>query len=148
MADDIGFIALPPKGAAKQDDGEGFTKLPAKGISAEDRRAYTEALPGTPEGMKVREGIEGKYGGREAFVQQYDPTGEYLGKNVAPALGIMAATAGTGSVPAIAQGGAAALESAALRKVAVEVLKWLGKGAAAGVGAGGAYELGRKAMSK
>ena len=151
MADDIGFVPLPPraKGEGKGDDATGFTAMRPKKISDADRSAYTEALPGTPEGMKVREGIEKKYGGRETFLKEYDPTGEYLGKNVTPTLAAAAITGGVpGLVPAMAEGGAAALANPVLRRVAVEALKWLGKGAEAGVGAGGAYEVGRRAMGK
>lgn len=57
---------------------------PKAPISKEERAAYEGALPGTPEGMKVREGIEAKHGGREAFLNEYDPLGEFLGKEVLP----------------------------------------------------------------
>lgn len=123
-------------------------------ISTEDWRAYSGSGQG-PEGVKARTEIEGRYGGGEEFrriseaSKRDDPAIAGVVDQVYPlalSAGIMGGVPGL--IPAMAEGGAAALASPALRKVAVEVLKWLGKGAAAGVGAGGAYELGRKAMSK
>jgi hypothetical protein len=112
----------------------------AVGISAEDRRAYAEALPGTPEGMKARKAIEDKYGGYNAFIQKYDPVGEALGKST-PALALIAAAAAGGPVTgAVLDAGAAALTSPAARSIAMESLKWLGRGA---LGAGG-FEFARR----
>lgn len=126
-------------------------KPEAAKLSADDRRAYQEALPGTPEGMKTREGIEKKYGGRDAFTQQFDPTGEFLGKKVMPVA--MAATAGGLGASALAPGLApalgetfgtlapdvgiaarAALTSPAFKKFLIEMLKKGALGTAAGVG--------------
>lgn len=87
------FVELPPAG--KGGLPESFVEEPAATITAADRRAYTEALPGTPEGATVRGEIEGRYGGRDAFLSAYDPTGETLGKTVVPAvLGAGALAAG------------------------------------------------------
>lgn len=118
-------------------------------ITPADRAAYTEALPGTPEGQKTRAAIEQKYGGREAFLQAFDPTGEYLGKHVVP---LVMASGVVGGVPGLAtsmaEGGAAVLSAPALRTALGEVAKKVGKAAIGGGAAGGAFEVARRAFGR
>ena len=81
-------------------------------ISQEDRRRYALALPGTPEGARIRKAIEDKYGGRATFAQQFDPVGEFIGRKVIPTAIRLAPALITGN-PLLAAGALAGGEAAA-----------------------------------
>lgn len=68
-------------------------------LTKEDRRAYADAAPGTPEGRKTREAIEKKYGGHDNFWRQFDPFAQAAGKYAVPPLVAGGLAAG---VPALA----------------------------------------------
>lgn len=137
----------------------------AKEISAEDRRAWTDAslTQGQPESAKKMAEIEKKYGGHEAFVNQLSPIMEPVGTALATGAvvgGLSAAPLGVASalsqplvkmtsmgIPVMGEGagllevaktaGGAVAKNPAVR----EALKWIAKGALGATG----FEAARKA---
>jgi hypothetical protein len=92
-----------PKGFRVVEEAKTPEKPPAPTLTPEDRRAWATALPGTPEGQRVRQALATKYGGTKAIERLLDPTSAWMGENVMPLVpyALTASVPGVGVTPTL-----------------------------------------------